>query len=303
MRRLKLARILQSAARLLPKKYPLEGSGHIEAPIFILGSGRNGSTLLNRILNEHGEIFIPPEQYFLGPSIVKFNLYNFLNWRDLAKIIVGELLPGSGTHYWHIQLDNLLEKVLKSEKNLQKVIDIIFRHVDPLNKKLWGDTTPSNTRYLPEIFSLFPKARYIFLIRDGRDVVASYIQGNEKSYGELCKFNNAMAHWKSTAGYYNWLNKRTDVYLLKYERLVTSPEEELRKLSDYLKVDYTKEFFHYHEHFPDNRFYHGPEHANVLKPIFSDSVGNWEKSLSEEQQLICNEILKKELLSFGYYSP
>jgi len=39
-------------------------------PFFILGSGRNGSTLLSAILNSHQSVFIPPEQFVLPFSIM-----------------------------------------------------------------------------------------------------------------------------------------------------------------------------------------------------------------------------------------
>ena len=44
---------------------------------FIIGSGRNGSTLLGGMLNTNNNVFIPPEQYVLGYSLLKWNLKRY----------------------------------------------------------------------------------------------------------------------------------------------------------------------------------------------------------------------------------
>ena len=48
-----------------------------ENSFFILGSGRNGSTLLSSILNAHKSLFIPPEQFVLPYAIMKRYLFVF----------------------------------------------------------------------------------------------------------------------------------------------------------------------------------------------------------------------------------
>ena len=46
-------------------------------PFFILGSGRNGSTLLSSILNAHPELFIPSEQFILPYTIMRRYIFWF----------------------------------------------------------------------------------------------------------------------------------------------------------------------------------------------------------------------------------
>ena len=53
--------------RFLKKKTNVDSSNSF----FILGSGRNGSTLVASILNAHRDIFIPPEQFILPYAIMK----------------------------------------------------------------------------------------------------------------------------------------------------------------------------------------------------------------------------------------
>lgn len=160
-------------------------------PFFIFGSGRNGSTLLNLILNQHTKLFLPPEQYFLGKSIIKFQLYNYLIWRDLVKIIYAELIEETENHLWNFKPNGILHQAFyfkKKERTLQNLInEIYFEYArqSNLNGVIWGDTTPHNSIFINEIYDCFPKAKYIFLIRDGRDVAAAFKKGGKDIFDEL----------------------------------------------------------------------------------------------------------------------
>ena len=44
------------------------------------------------------------------------------------------------------------------------------------NFKIWGDKTPQNTYFIKHIFPVYPSAKYVFIVRDGRDVVNSLVK-------------------------------------------------------------------------------------------------------------------------------
>ena len=59
---------------------------------FIFGSGRNGSTLLARLLNTHSQIFLPPEQFALPYTIIDWHSSLFKNplykhWKRAFTIV------------------------------------------------------------------------------------------------------------------------------------------------------------------------------------------------------------------------
>jgi protein-tyrosine sulfotransferase len=303
MRRIKLARRLQYISDFLPRKYAVHSSNeNFEQPFFIFGSGRNGSTMLNRMLNGHSELFLPSEQYFLGNSIIKFKLYNFLIWRDLVKIITGELLPSTGSHTWDFGPDEIFQALNESsDKSLQKLIDDIYRGYG--NKyqvfSKWGDTTPLNTFYLPEIHSVFPKAKFIFLIRDGRDVVASYKKGGDY-LGNLSDPNHASKHWFNSIEKYDWLAKRTEVKCVHYEDLVHNPTEVLTEICQFLGADFQESMLEFHKEKPKNELYAEPQHANLGKPVFVSSIGNYKSSLKGHELSGVEKIIKAGLERFKY---
>ncbi|MFY0606029.1 MAG: sulfotransferase [Cyclobacteriaceae bacterium] len=303
MRRIKLARRLQLISDLLPRKYPIKAQSPLDhLPFFVLGSGRNGSTMLNRMLNQHSEVFLPSEQYFLGNSIIKFKLYNFLIWRDLVKIITGELMPVTGSHTWDFFAEDVFDLLNNTpSRDLESVIDLIYRTYGGKSQRFttWGDTTPLNTLYAPEIYSVFPKSKYIFLLRDGRDVVASNKKGG--SYlGELSDPEKSAKHWLNSIDKYDWLRKRTDVLLVKYEELVSQPEAKLHEICNFLNIEFQMEMLDFHRIDLQNSLYLEPQHRNLQKPVFKSSIGNYRDDLTEEELAMVNGLLKTNLARFEY---
>lgn len=305
MRRIKLARTLQRLTGLFPGKYPMESRvGLLSQPFFVFGSGRNGSTMLNRMLNQHPELFLPSEQYFLGNSIIKFRLYNFLIWRDLVKIIAGELIPTTGSHTWDFGPEHIIQDLFSTpDKSLQYLIDKSFRAYGVHRGAAfgrWGDTTPMNTRYMPEITDLFPQARYIFLLRDGRDVIASYQKGGKDYLGELASPLIAARHWLRSVKMYEQMLQKTDILLVRYEKLVSDPETELTRICEALGVKYHPEMLQFHLSEPPEAMYQEPQHANIRRPVSAGSIGNWREALSRADQAQVMPIIDGALAKYGY---
>lgn len=307
MKKIKLARFLLKVLALLPKKHKLRSlSKTTEEPFFIFGSGRNGSTLLNVILNQHPTIFLPPEQYFIGNSIIKFQLYNYILWRDLVKIIYGELIMETGSHSWNFNVDKILNEAFLLEgrqRSMEYLLHHIYKNCAGQNGKpdaLWGDTTPMNTRYLNEIYSCFPNANYVFLVRDGRDVTAAYKKGKAETFNRLVQPDHASDLWINSIKKYNWLKKKTSVLLVKYEDLVSNPEVELKKIMHYLGREFNAEMLNFQNKLPDIKEYKEPHHHNLHRPIKTTSVGQWKELLNESEKELMSFKLTSYLKQFNY---
>lgn len=303
MRRIKLARTLQSVARLLPGRFSLHSQQGLPAqPFFVLGSGRNGSTLLNRILNMHPDLFLPPEQYFLGNGIIKFQLYqHFLLWRDMVKILLGELMEGAEAHQWRFRPTPVVKSLFNThDRSLQHVLDVIYREAAVqygMCPKRWGDSTFLNIRFLPEIYTVFPQATFIFLVRDGRDVLASFKESGEDIVG-LQDPERCARHWVDTMRQYEWLKKRADVLMVRYEDLVVHPESMLKRVCGYLSVDYRTEMLDFHQSPLSSPMYEAKHHGNVLKPLSPSSIGRWKRMTTEDQAHF--EVMEESLIRYGY---
>ena len=307
MKRLALARFLMTILRLVPKRYIIHGAHEdIPQPFFIFGSGRNGSTLLNQILNQHPSLFLPSEQYFLGNSIIKYQLYNYILWRDLVKIIYGELIQSTGSHSWNFEPSQVITEAMQFDPQQQSLTNLIhhiyyaYGNIQKPGFRIWGDSTPYNTQYAKEIFKCFPKAKFIFLLRDGRDVTAAYKKAGKAIHEQFCEPQNSAQHWLKSIEIYDWLRKKAEVQLIKYENLVSEPQTTVQSITDRLGVDYGSEMLEFHNHVSNVDEYREPHHSNLHKPISTSSVGQWKELLNEVELKAVERLIDQKLERFNY---
>lgn len=268
---------------------------------FVFGSGRNGSTLFNRMLNQHSKLFAPAEQYFLGPLIARFKLCNYLPWPVLMDLLRRYLMTRK-LHDWSF-LEGLDWQAVRqwgaADRSLQRLIGVLYQQENQHQKQHWGDTTHLNYHYLTEIYSTFPDSTYIFMIRDGRAVVNSFLHAGpvmgERSYPVI-----AARQWVKTIESYQHLAGLTDVHLLRYEELVTHPMEELQKVCARLGVDYEPAMLHFHEKVPKVAAYRLPIHQGIYQPVFQDSLTKWEDELPLSVIREVEPIMREGLKTMGY---
>lgn len=288
------------------KSIPATANGQNYSPAFIIGSGRCGSTLLRSLLITHPDLHIPPESAALPGTIKKFYRYNASDWKDLVNICIGEFTSYGAYEFWEISsLDRLrlqLYDLPKSEQSLAVIIDGIFKQHLNQNKptaKVWADKTTFNTLRLPWINKVFPNAMYINLVRDGRDVVSSYLKsGLITNVEDACwRWNESIARAKKMES-----KKEASMFInVKYEDLVTNPNEVATSVLDFMQLDASKANFSARSaaEMGDVKLAH---HENVHNEISTKSLGKWKDNLTPTQQETCKRLLKSNLDLLGYTS-
>jgi hypothetical protein len=266
-------------------------------PFFIYGSGRNGSTLLASLLNCNENISIPPEQYVMPYAIMDWKLNKFQSYNKFINNILRSLSIKSKTSNWKFDINNVRQKLLnipKKQQSLSFIFDCIYNNYDKSKNSIWGDKTPMNTHFSKYIFSVFPDANYIFLIRDPRDVVLSYSKmknhpASKKSY--------AIWKWNDSIKSYDFLSKKNNVLIVKYENLVSDTENELERISKYLKVPIK---FNSKFTFESLGVSEQKHHQNLKNPINISSIGKWKNELSENDVSFIVKYTKDNMERFGY---
>jgi LPS sulfotransferase NodH len=147
-------KILLGIAGIVPRFW----ASQLKNPIFILGMARSGTTLLNDILSEHKQIAVLSEANDIwDPTGFPWDAANHETppvWVD-AQAYTGR--------WW------------RDTKPRQQQIRAVFgAYQRLLNKAYFINKTPFNTYRLPQLLEIFPEARFIHLVRDGRAVVQSY---------------------------------------------------------------------------------------------------------------------------------
>jgi len=284
-------------------KHPIH-SNQMYNPFFIIGSGRSVNTLVRSILERHPDVHIPPETYVLGVIIRQYKKYSYLPWDILLKIILAEIEYYPEFDCFNISLRNLYNKLLsmpQEERTLASVLNNFYmfhtQHIKP-HAIRWGDKTPLNTYYLNDIVSVFPDALFVNLIRDGRDVILSYLKmGRYKTIRECAdRWQSSIEKAQNFAGHYP-----TQYMDLRYEDLVQSPQKSVASLCDFLGLEY----FDFMLEQDKNDVYLGDvekwnHHSNVKKPINTSSIEKWKKEFKSYEINEINQYISTVLERLNY---
>ena len=139
------------------------------APLLVLGVRRSGTTLLRVMLDRHPELAVPDESYFI-PQLADrqrphVDVDAFID--DLSR------LPT--IREWDLSIEDVRAR-LSPEMPLGAAIGAVYEsYAAAHGKSRWGDKTPMYMQRLPLLEELFPDARYVHLIRDGRDTAVSFL--------------------------------------------------------------------------------------------------------------------------------
>jgi hypothetical protein len=272
-------------------------------PFFIIGSGRSGNTLLRSILSGNSDISIPPESYRIPFAIKKFHIFNNRDWEDIVPQVLKEFEDCKEFYTWEIDITDVqkrLENIADSKRTLSNIFDELFctyteKHSP--GSKIWGDKTPMNTLYLDWIGTVFPRSKFIHIIRDGRDVASSYLK--MERYDTILEAANRWINSIESAQSFG--SKIKENYIeIRYEELVTKPEEVIKDTCDFLDIDYDSKMLDHTKQVKKLGDTDKEHHSNLSKPISSDSVGKWRNNLSESDQESITKLLHKHLQRLGY---
>jgi hypothetical protein len=139
------------------------------APFFIVASARSGTTFLRLTLNAHPDVAVPPESRFIT------ELYE-----DRATVEVDNFLTRLEKHKrfkaWGLPIDRVAGEIGEGPTlAYADAIAATYRaYARSQGKEGWGDKTPRYVEHIPFLARLFPDARFIHIVRDGRNVALSY---------------------------------------------------------------------------------------------------------------------------------
>lgn len=252
-------------------------------PIFIVGSERSGTTLLRLMLTSHPSVAVPPEGDFLTRMHAD-------QPQSLAQqqSFIKAFLSIEKCREWGLSPALLQQGIAmmqpRSWPELAAVPYWTWLAVNFPNASRWGDKNPSHIHRLPQLLKMFPTAKFIHIIRDGRDVTASWL-GVPFGPADAA---TAAATWSRAvqAGRQASLAHPGRFCEVHYEALVRSPEPTLRTLCAFLGEEFSAEMMGYaaanqqRALVPKHRL---AWHGNTLRPPDPDRIGRWQRVLTPPQ--------------------
>lgn len=232
--------------------------------VFVVGSGRSGTTLMVRILNASDDVAICGETRLLkkGPLRPGFRRA-FSKLGDITTVtgatrVVDHIYHGIRERsFWdwirlHVDQEQFLQSFLQSDRSDRALFDLVMAlYAD--GKPVRGEKTPAHIYCVPTLLSWFPRAKVIHMLRDPRAVFVSkrlriaekrwdapeyrLIRGSAFAldlYLSLAIANSWLGCIRRHQRYSNEFPER--YYLMRFEDLVAEPGPSLTDLCGFLGI-------------------------------------------------------------------
>ncbi len=221
-----------------------------EAPVFVLGMPRSGTSLVEQILASHPRVFGAGEVKDLVATASMFSERTASSYPELLGRLSDADLKEFGKTY--------VEQLSKAAAGKDRIVDKM----------------PSNFLFLGLIHLALPRARIIHVKRNPVDTCLScfsllFAEDQPYAYDltELGRYYRAydclMAHWRSVL-------PPGRILEVQYEDLVKDFETNARRIVTHCGVDWDERCLAFHE---TPRPVHTASLVQVRKPIYSSSVG------------------------------
>ncbi len=214
--------------------------------IFIVGVPRSGTTLLRLMVDSHPRITILPETFFLI-DIFNANQGDCCSAAQLSKLISScRRWPDFGMD--KTALDSRIRSL--DPFSMARGVNEFYRYYAEIHQKpIWGDKTPEYGLYISAIAQLFPEARFIHLVRDGRDV---YLSVKDTWFGgQYTPHSHALMWKKFVSSVSNQGSKISHFTEVRYEDIVTDTENSLREICRFVEMDFDDQMLEYYKRSPD----------------------------------------------------
>ncbi|WP_271078029.1 sulfotransferase family protein [Aurantiacibacter sp. MUD61] len=245
-----------------------------ENHVFLLGVPRAGTSLLATVLACNDELVTVGDetQFFL-----------LRNYQKLSY-------PGLPESDWRAMIE--------ASRSRAELFDKLAAHyiAQKDSASRFFEKTPGHALHMTKLAQAFPKAQFVFCVRDPRDAFASMkraknlpkpsLENYTSFYNELCN------------QYLSVDSSRT--HLVAYEELVSEPSAIVPATCDFLGVPYSEHMLDPEVHAANAPVYGQREHhKRIGEPISPKSIGSWKKTLSEAEASYLVENTRGKLTELG----
>lgn len=208
-------------------------------PVFIAGCDRSGTTMLGDMLGAGVGAFATPESQFLHELAPLMHLGAFPTPRAAAEWLAGHFRFAT----WEMGDAESLEPLIRLGDPRATMENLLRRYLDNTGRAdaaaVWVDHTPDNFKHYATLKALYPDARFIHIVRDGRDVFNSI---RDLDWGP----NNAYMgtrHWSERLQQALAVEQAEGARCLRvrYEDLLRDPEAELARIAAFADIPYRDE--------------------------------------------------------------
>jgi hypothetical protein len=275
--------------------------------LFIVGCPRSGTTLLRRILDAHPEIAMTRETHWITQLLEEDG---FSPDAPVTQLLLSRLRTYPKFTRMGIdqsKLDALLSRA--DPVSYSELVTLIFDLFGERHGKRWvGDKVPAYVRSIPLLHRLWLSAKFVHLVRDGRDVCSSLLSwGRDERWAGRFPATWAEDPLATMALMWEQLVRLgreagaglpAELYLeLRYEDLVGDPARECRKLCDFLGVTFDERILNFHD--GRTRDDPGLSAKKAWRPV-TPGLRSWRSEMAPEDVERFEAVAGELLAELGY---
>jgi hypothetical protein len=269
-------------------------------PFFVIGAHRSGTTLLRYMLSSHPRLYLPPESEFI-PAFFSRSPTRPLN-RIESRRILRKIFRLRFVREWRGAPPDIDDLVPEEETvTPARLVDALYTaYANQHGAVRWGDKTPTYCGHIDLLHRIFPRARFIHLIRDGRDVALSVLD----TWGRRTHVDLVFAAhtWKRrvTEARRSADRLRPELFLeLRYEDLVVDPGPQLRRICRFLDEDYHPNMLQFHLT-AEESIREGGFHDAVRNQLTTERIDRWRREMSASDLRVFEAVAGPNLTGLGY---
>jgi hypothetical protein len=260
---------------------------------FFVGCGRSGTTLVRALVDAHPDMAIPPESHFVVAQAPRagtaFDPEAFVAALDASERFA----------LWDLDRDVVAGAVEGAGSYPDAVRAVFARWAGRQGKARYGDKTPGYVVHVPVIAGLFPEAVVVHVVRDGRDVAASFVD-----LGWAGSAEEAALHWRLRVSRGRRAGRALGpgrYHELRYEDLVADPDRTLRALCDAIALPFSPAMVDHRAGAAEvaRTTSHPEYHRHLAEPLTAD-LRDWRRDLDRSTLARIELLAGPVLVGLGY---
>ncbi len=287
-------------------------------PFFVIGSPRSGTTLLRLLLTSHPALVVPPECGFvvwLHPTFGDWGVQEFSDPASLSRF-AAEVTASRKFESWGVSLEDVENAIARRKpRDYSEACESVYRlfctHCGK-DAAIWGDKNNFYLAHIQTLKAIFSEARFIHIVRDGRDVACSYreVMGGHTNSPYRPSFpvtiDDIARQWSRDVQEIRKQLERLNTHQvieLRYEDLTAAPQRELTRICDWLRIPFDTDMLHFYESNRQNLLEPAATldwKLRTLEPISTHTVGRHTVLLDQAEINVFLSIARSELQHYQY---
>jgi hypothetical protein len=257
-----------------------------QAPIFVVGAARSGTTWVYDVLTAHPQVAGVYESWLFTRRNGLKSLFTEAHWPPKASGLGRFIERKTLVAYARDMTERIIEHAIKPDH------------------RFLVEKSPSHVYHLPFVNEIFPNARFIHVLRDGRDVsvsvrsaARSWVPAWRETFGRSIK--SSALNWKNAVRRVRKHGKQLGnrFFEIRYEKLHKDPLNLYRGLFDFCQIPYDDELIQSVFDATDFKKNYSPHEDGFRR---GGRVGDWRSRFSLKDAVVFNLAAGEMLVELGY---